>query len=203
MENLPRLTGKSFDKKYFSSGSYKLYEKIVESWIGGAARAVKKILNGIKNPSVLDAGCAHGYLIAALQNEYGMNVRGLEYSKYAVKAAVFSVRKKIRQGNITDKKLFKKNSFDAVVCLDVFSHLTLPGIKRAAENLVFWTKKYVVFSTIYRHSLHASQKINPDPLRITTLSQKEYKKIFTEAGGRFFKKIDFRNGGAVFIFRKK
>ena len=198
-----RLKPKDFNVDYFSSGGYDEYKKDVASWVGAAARRIHLLLRNIQRPKVLDVGCAHGFLLAALQRNYQMEIQGLEYSAYAVRTAESSVRKHIRQGSVLERDLFPRASFDLVSCLDIFGYLNLSETQRAANNLVNWTKKYVLFSTLYRHSPQASQRINPDVLRITTLSQEEYKTVFRKAGAHFVKKINFGNGGEVLVFKKE
>ena len=197
-----RLKPEDFNTRYFSSGGYNEYKKDVASWVGTAARRIRGLLRNVEHPEVLDVGCAHGYLIAALQGKYRIKVQGLEYSAYAVRTAKSSVKGRIRQGSVLERSLFPHGHFDLVSCLDMFGYLSISETQRAANNLAYWTKEYILFSTLYRHSPQASQKINPDALRITTLSQKEYKTVFRKAGVRFVKKIDFGNGGEVFIFKK-
>ncbi|MDO8557294.1 MAG: class I SAM-dependent methyltransferase [Candidatus Jorgensenbacteria bacterium] len=197
------LEPKDFNKKYFSSGGYDEYETDVASWISIMARLIKRCLkNGKKRPRVLDAGCAHGYLIAELQNKYGADVAGLEYSDFAIQRADKTVRSKIKQGSILTA-IFPRNSFDAVVCLDVFSYFAEKEVERAAKQLSGWTNKFIFFSSIYRHSRHASQKRNPDELRKTTLTQKEYIDMFRDAGVKFIGKRNIGNGGDILIFKKQ
>lgn len=196
------LKPKNFDKKYFSSGGYDEYETDVSSWISSMAKLIKKHLKGILKPNVLDAGCAHGYLLAELQNKHGINIRGLEYSNFAIRKADKTVRNKIKQWSILTA-VFPKNSFNAVICLDVFSYFTKDEAKRAARQLSYWTNKFIFFSSIYKHSRHASQKLNPDNLRKTTLSQKEYIDIFRAAGVKCIGKRNIGNGGDVLIFKKQ
>lgn len=199
MEN---LEPENFGKKYFSSGGYDEYETDVESWIGNMARMVKKYIGNEKKSRVLDAGCAHGYLIAELQNKYRITVEGLEYSDFAIKRADKTVKNKIKNGSILTAK-FPRNGFDAVICLDVFSYFTEKEAMKAAEQLSSWTNKFIFFSSVYRHSRHASQKLNPDEFRKTTFTQKEYIKIFSESGVRFLKKRNVGNGGDILIFKKR
>jgi SAM-dependent methyltransferase len=191
-----------FDDSYFSSGGYDTYRDDVLSWVGNAGRLISRLLADTPNPSMLDAGCAHGFLIAVLQERHGMRVSGLEYSPYAIRHAEPAVRKCITRGNLLEPGSFPPNSFDLVSCLDVLEYFDKPGVERAVQNLVRWTKRYVLFAGLYRHSLQASQKRNPDPLRITTLSQEEFKKLFRDAGARCIRKVNFGNGGDAFVFEK-
>lgn len=194
------MTEKNFDKKYFSSGSYRSYKKLADSWVPIVARRIDKVI-GKKEARILDVGCAHGYLVAELQNKYGHNVRGIDYSDYAVKNSEKSVRGKIKRGNIL-KLPFKKNNFDIVICLDVINYLEEKDIPVAVKNLVGIAKKHIFFGAIFKHSWTASQRWNPDKFRKSVLAKKEYIDIFKKYGMKLVKCFDGENGGAVLIFKK-
>lgn len=197
------ILGKSFDKQYFSSGTYKIYKykEMLDEWVGPMAKRIAKTLKDRKKVKVLDVGCSFGNLIAELQDKYGFEVKGLEYSAYAIKKALPTVRRKIKEGTILNPP-FKKNSFDAVVCFDVVCHLPKEEVARAIKNLIVLSRHYIFFASIYRHSMWTSQKINPDKLRVTTLSQKEYIDIFSANGAKFVEKFYGGNGGEVLVFKK-
>jgi SAM-dependent methyltransferase len=165
------------------------------------AKRIYRILKGESSAKILDVGCGFGDLIAELRNKYHFSVWGLEYSSYAVQKAHPSVRAKIRKGSIL-KLPFKKNSFDLVICFDVICYLTLKETIKAIKNLRDVSRGYIFFSSIYRHSRWASQEINSDKLRITTLSQKEYINLFSQNGAKFIKKFYGENSGDVLVFRK-
>ena len=194
------MASKNFDEEYFSSGSYKNYKKEAKRWVPRVARKISKII-GNKTAKILDVGCAHGYLIAELQNEHKYSVRGIDFSTHAVKNPEHSVRNKISQGDILNLP-FKKNNFDAVICLDVINYFKDNDVSAAIKNLVNIAKKYVFFGAIFKRSWTASQKWNPDKLRKSVLSKKEYSEIFEKNGAKLAGSFDSDNGGTILIFRK-
>jgi SAM-dependent methyltransferase len=195
------MANKNFGKEYFNTGSYEEYEKEAERWVPKTARKIDRII-GNGPAKILDVGCAHGYLIAKLQNEYGHHVRGIDYSCYAVKNSENSVRKNISQGDIL-RLPFKKNNFDAVICLDVINYLGEDKIAPAICSLVNISKKYIFFGAIFKHSWTASQKWNPDELRKSVLAKKEYADIFKKIGAKLAGSFDGENGGSILVFEKK
>ena len=195
------IPSKKFDKKFFTLGAYKNYKEILFEWVVPMAKRIYQILEDKPSAKILDVGCGYGNLIAELQNKYNFWVEGLEYSSYAIRKAHSSVRKKIKKGSIL-KLPFKKNSFDIVVCFDVICYLTLKETKKAIKNLVDASRGYIFFNSIYRHSQDASQKKNPDPLRITVLSKKEYINLFSQNGAKFIKSFREENGGDTLVFKK-
>lgn len=192
--------GYVFDKKYFSSGSYKNYEKEISRWVPYVAKKISNIINK-KNAKILDVGCAQGYLIAALQNNYNYSVKGVDFSSYAVKKSEMSVRKKISQGDILNLS-FRKDSFDAVICLDVINYLEKDEIAKAIKNLTKIAKEYIFFGAIFKHAWTSSQKWNPDKFRKSILAKKEYIDIFRRRGARLIQVFDGENGGSILVFQK-
>jgi len=191
----------NFNRQYFNSGSYKNYRKEADRWVPYVAKKINKIIG--KGPArILDVGCAHGYLIAELQNKYKHSVRGIDFSTYAVNNSKHSVRKKISQGNILNLP-FEKNNFDVVISLDVINYLKSEDeVAAAARSLVNTSKKYIFFGAIFKHSWTASQKWNPDKLRKSVLSKKEYCEIFKKDGAKLAESFDSENGGAILVFKK-
>lgn len=190
----------NFNRQYFNSGSYKNYRKEADRWVPYVAKKINKII-GKETAKILDIGCAHGYLIAQLQNKFGYSVRGVDYSTYAVKNSEISVRKKIVQGDILLFP-FKKNNFDVVICLDVINYLKDNDVPVAIENLTSIAKEYIFFGAIFKYSWTASQEWNPDKLRKSVLSKKEYVEIFKKNGARLTGSFDSENGGAILVFKK-
>ncbi|MFH1714098.1 MAG: class I SAM-dependent methyltransferase [Candidatus Nealsonbacteria bacterium] len=196
------IPDKKFDKKFFTSGGYKNYKEILSWWVKPVARRIYSVLKNKPTAKVLDVGCGFGDLIAELQDRYNLSVAGLDCSSFAIKKACPSVRKKIKRGSIL-KLPFKKNSFDVVVCFDVIYYLTLEETKKAIKNLIDVSRDYIFFNSLYRHSREASQKINPDPLRITVLSKKKYINLFRKNRARMVGSFREDNGGQTLIFKKK
>jgi len=195
------VSEKDFGKKYFCTGSYDKYLKTTADWVPFVARKITKI---IKRPGaeILDVGCAQGFLIAELRKKHSFRVRGIEYSSYARKNAVPEVKKSIEKGNIL-KLPFKKESFDAVICLDVVNYLNdLGEVAEAVKNLVDVSRKYIFFGAIFKHSWTASQEDNPDELRKTVFSKKEYVDCFQKAGAKLNGDFDGNNGGRILSFTK-
>ena len=194
------MASKNFDEEYFNSGSYKNYKKETDRWVPHVARKINKII-GKKSAKILDVGCAHGYLLAELQNKYQYSVRGIDFSSYAVKKSESSVRNRISQGDILNLP-FEKNSFDVVMSLDVINYLKDNEVSAAIKNLVNIARKHVFFGAIFKHSWTASQKWNPDKLRKSVLSKKEYCEFFQKNGAKMAQSFDSENGGAILVFKK-
>lgn len=191
---------KNFDREYFSGGIYSNYKRIILEWVPSVAKKIHQIV-GRDGRKLLDIGCAHGYLMAELQNKYNFIVKGLEISPYAIKRAEPSVRKKIKKGDFL-KTFFKRDSFDIVICLDMVNYLSSFETMLAIKKMVRISKDYIFFSAIFRNSRWASQKFNPDKYRITNLCKKDYIQFFKMAGAGFIKGFQSQNGGEILVFKK-
>ncbi|MEK7649467.1 MAG: class I SAM-dependent methyltransferase [Patescibacteria group bacterium] len=193
---------RAFNRAYFSSGSYDSYKDDVLSWTRPMARKIFSFIKDKKNPRVLDVGCAEGYLIDELYQKYKLTVHGIEFSSHALAQALPSIKKYITKGSVFDVTLSAR-AYDAVICFDVFEYLTPEENKKAAKLLARATRDYIFFANPYKHSFQGSQKLNPDSLRITAFTQKEYQSIFKDANMRFIGKFNAGSGSDILVFRKK
>ncbi|MHC5036939.1 MAG: class I SAM-dependent methyltransferase [Planctomycetota bacterium] len=95
--------------------------------------------------TVLDAGCAFGYLVDAM-GRLGKRAEGIEISEFAVANALPSVRDRLRCGNVLDLP-YPDESFDLVVCQEVLEHLPPASVAPACEELKR-VGKGVIFLTV-------------------------------------------------------
>lgn len=82
-------------------------------------QCLKKYLK--KNSKILDAGCGTGGTILALRQNGYRNIYGVDKSKEALAYCRKRKLRNVSYGNV-NKLNFKKNSFDAIICLDVLYH---------------------------------------------------------------------------------
>jgi len=195
------IPSRKFNKKFFTTGAYQNYKEVLIEWVPPVAKRISKIIKDKSIVKILDVGCGFGTLLAELQNKYHFLVEGLDFSSYAIQNADPSVKTKIKKGNIL-KLPFKKDSFDVVICFDLIYYFTFEETKKAIKNLVNLSRKYIFFNSIYRHSIESSQKHNPDPLRLTTLTEKEYIFLFSQNGAKLITKFYGENGGNILVFKK-
>jgi ubiquinone/menaquinone biosynthesis C-methylase UbiE len=86
-----------------------------------------------KKSKILDVGCAKGFLIYDLKS-MGMDVYGLDISRYAQKNSLKGVSKKIKIGNA--KKLpYENNYFDLVLSINTIHNLKKKECCEAIKEL--------------------------------------------------------------------
>lgn len=74
-----------------------------------------------KDARILDAGCGTGGTIQFLKKAGFANVYGVDVNKNAIRYCKKRAIKNIKIGNINNLA-FKKNNFDAIICLDALYH---------------------------------------------------------------------------------
>jgi protein-L-isoaspartate(D-aspartate) O-methyltransferase len=103
--------------------------------------------------SVLDVGCGKAFLLYELtQAVPGLNVRGLDISRYGVENAKPEVRPFLQVGNATELP-FPDNTFDLVISINTFHNLYCYELDRALREIQRVSKKrhgYIVVES-YRN----------------------------------------------------
>ncbi len=118
-----------FDAYYFKHGCGQPYER-TDAWLnffGGIAEAIVRTMNP---RTVLDAGCAMGFLVEGLR-ERGVEAWGMDVSEYAVARVHPDVRPYCSVGSVTESL---NRKYDLIVCIEVLEHLTAREAEQAVEN---------------------------------------------------------------------
>jgi 2-polyprenyl-3-methyl-5-hydroxy-6-metoxy-1,4-benzoquinol methylase len=82
---------------------------------------------------ILEVGCAKGYVLVEFKR-LGMDVRGLEYSAYAIEHAHPELSGNIVQGSATQLP-FEKGFFDLVLCKEMLPHLDEADVGFALQEM--------------------------------------------------------------------
>ena len=105
------------------------------------------IVEGLHPKSVLDAGCAMGYLVAALRDR-GVEAYGVDISEYAISKVREDIRPYCAAGSLTEPLpdgLPKR--YDLVVTIEVLEHLYEEDGKQAIHNLCALSDRIIFSST--------------------------------------------------------
>lgn len=103
-------------------------------WVAVAERARDRF--GLyPGQSVLDVGCAKGFLVHDLMQVVpGLEAFGLDVSGYALANAKPEVKDRLQQGS-ADKLPFEDNTFDAVFSINTIHNLDRAGCVRALREM--------------------------------------------------------------------
>jgi SAM-dependent methyltransferase len=97
-------------------------------FFGGIA---DRIVAELAPTTVLDAGCAKGFLVGALR-ERGVDAEGFDISDYAVSDVPEAARGHVRTGSLTEPI---EGRYDLVTCIEVIEHLDPADATAGVANL--------------------------------------------------------------------
>jgi SAM-dependent methyltransferase len=102
-----------------------------EHWKQFFGQVADAIVRQLAPKTVLDAGCAKGFLVAALR-ERGVDATGFDLSEFAIANAPEAVRPFLRTGSLTEPI---EGQYDLVTCIEVIEHLDPADSQLAVKNL--------------------------------------------------------------------
>jgi hypothetical protein len=131
----------SFDASYYATGCGAEYVRN-DFWLAFFDGIAGRICTDIAPATVLDAGCAKGFLIEQLRRRQ-VEAWGIDISDYAIGQAHESIRAFCKVGSITEP--FDR-TYDLIVCIEVVEHMPPADAARAIANLCAHTDD-ILFSS--------------------------------------------------------
>lgn len=145
-----------YGRFYFEHYLDQPYER-TEEWLQFFAAIAERIASDIAPKTVLDAGCAMGFLVEAFRDR-GIEAYGVDISEYAIERVRPDVRPYCWCGSLTDPL---PREYDLIVCIEVLEHLTPADGERAVANLCSHAPD-IVFSSTPDHFRDATH-VNVQP----------------------------------------
>jgi 2-polyprenyl-3-methyl-5-hydroxy-6-metoxy-1,4-benzoquinol methylase len=138
----------TYDRHYFdhycdATKTGKLAYERNEHWLRFFGTIADHIVSDIKPRTVLDAGCAMGFLVEALRDR-GVEAFGVDISEYAIAQVRSDIKPYCRQGSITDPL---SDRYDLIVSIEVLEHLPTEEAILAVGNLCAATDDFMFSST--------------------------------------------------------
>lgn len=123
-------SGDLFGEWYYNHNCGLPYIRTKEwlDFFGSVAESIRVKLNP---NTVLDAGCAKGFLVETLRDR-NIDARGIDISSYAISEVYEPVKPFCSVGSITEP--FSQN-FDLIVSIEVLEHMPVADATRAVKNL--------------------------------------------------------------------
>lgn len=157
---------------------------------------------------VMDMGCGPGALMYLLQ-EIGVDVAGVDFSETSKEIAPPEVADRIRIGSIIDIDL-PSDSYDLVICREVFEHMPVLKVQKAVENLCRISSRYIYVTTRFHPrptSLwDVTTEFEADPTHITCMNKDMLRLMFVLQGFRrrndLEARMDWMNKGRVLVYEK-
>jgi cytidyltransferase-like protein len=158
---------------------------------------------------VLDVGCGPGALLYLLE-EVGIVADGIDFAESTRELAPSSVRDRIMVGPVTDERL-PGNSYDLVICREVFEHLTVLQVREAVRNICRVSSRFAYVTTRFHPDPHTlldvTTQFDVDPSHITLLNKDLLRLFFVLEGFRQRKdledRIDWMGKGRVLVYEKQ
>lgn len=178
-----RAIARKFDKEFFDGdrkhgygGFYynpRFWQPVIQDFI--------KYWKLGKNSSVLDVGCAKGFMLHDLKEFIpSITISGIDISKYAIENSLADVKNFLRVGNANNIP-FKDNSFDVVISINTIHNLELNECAKALKEISRVSRKYS-FITVdaYRNQEEKKSMLAWNLTAKTIMSVNEWKIFFKE-----------------------
>ena len=171
----------TYNEQYYHNSCGPVPYEEPEHWTEFFGIVADHIIADFAPKTVLDAGCAMGYLVTALRDR-GVEAYGIDISRYAISKVREDIKPFCVVGSLTDElpsKLPKR--FDLVTNIEVLEHLYAEDAVKAVHTLCGATDRVLFSST-------------PDDFTEAThvnVQQREYwARLFAQCG--FFDDISYR-----------
>ena len=134
--------GVEYGQFYFRHDCGVPYERN-DHWLAFFGAMADAIVRDLRTTSVLDAGCAKGFLVEALR-ERGVEAWGVDVSEHAISEVHESVREYCQVGTLTAPL---PRRYDLVVSVETLEHIPPAEANAAVANLCAATDRLLLSST--------------------------------------------------------
>lgn len=166
---------KLYDAFYYAHGCGEPYQRS-DVWLNLFNAFAEKIDIGIQPKSVLDAGCAMGFLVEALRNR-GVKAWGVDISEYAISNVSPEIKEFCWKGSVSEPFPQK---YDLIVSIEVLEHLQKTDSEKAVSNLCQHSDDILFSSTPNDYKEVSHFNVQPPEY---------WAELFAKEG--FFRDVDF------------
>jgi len=180
-----RLMARKFDKEFFDgsrSTGYGGFQYDARFW-EPVVPTFQKHWNLTKNSSILDVGCAKGFMLYDFQRLIpGIKVSGLDISSYAIENSMPEVRDSLSVGNATELPYLDK-SFDYVISITTVHNLDHDDLIRSLKEITRVSRIGSFITVDAYHNEEERKRMHDWNLTAKTiLHVNEWKDLFSQAG---------------------
>ncbi len=147
---------KLFDAYYFAHDCGRPYQRD-ESWLQFFDSIAERIVNDICPRTVLDAGCAMGFLVEMLRKR-GVEAYGIDISEYAIENVHEDIRPFCRVASVVEPL---DQDYDLIVCIEVLEHLTAREAEKAISQFCKHGRSVLFSSTPYDYKEITHVNVQP------------------------------------------
>jgi len=145
-----------FDAYYFAHGCGRPYQRD-EEWLAFFDSIAEQIVKRINPQTVLDAGCAMGFLVEGMRQK-GVEAYGLDISEFAIQNVHDRIKPHCWVGAVSEP--FPQR-YDLVVCIEVLEHLPQDQAEKAVVNICQHTDDVLFSSTPFDYKEASHFNVQP------------------------------------------
>lgn len=138
----PAPSGEEYDSHYYATQCGQPYVRN-DHWLRFFGGIADRIVADLRPGTVLDAGCAMGFLVECLRDR-GVDASGVDISEYALSQVREDVRPFVRRASLTEPL---DDRYDLIVSIEVLEHLAHDDAETAVANLCAHTDDIIFSST--------------------------------------------------------
>jgi len=173
-----------FEEDYFKSGENSNYTNY-QSCNGVVRNMGEVIYNTIRAfkidiKSMLDVGCAYGFLVHYFQ-EKGIDSHGCDVSNYALSQAHEAIKGRLTVAYLPELKIEPARDYDLIVASEVLEHLYFEDIRPAVKKMVELANKICIFTIAISTGNDFDEDPN-DKTHISMLTRESWDKVFDDLG---------------------
>ena len=150
---LPHL----FDDDYYSHHCGGIPYERNDLRMAAFDRIAERIIADFQPRTVLDAGCAKGFLVERLRAR-GVEAWGIDISEYAINNVHPDIKNFCSVGSIADPL---PQRYDLIITIEVVEHMPPQEATKAIENLCQYTDNLILSSTPYDYKEDTHFNVNP------------------------------------------
>ena len=167
---------KAYDAYYYAHGCGEQPYERNEHWLSFFASIADQIVTQVQPHSILDAGCAMGFLVEALRSR-GVDAFGVDVSEYAIQQVHQDVRPYCWVGQVTEAL---PRRYDLIVCIETLEHMTAAEATSAIANFCQHTNDILFSSSPFDYKEATHLNVQPPEY---------WAELFARHG--FFRDVDF------------
>ncbi|MGN6665197.1 MAG: class I SAM-dependent methyltransferase, partial [Solirubrobacterales bacterium] len=137
-----------------------------EHWLGFFNGIADRIVRDLRPASFLDAGCAMGFLVAAMDRR-GVDAWGVDVSEYAISRVHESVAARCQVASLTEPL---ERRYDLIACIEVLEHIPPEDAERVIANLCAATDRLLISTTPDDYSEATHLNVQPPEAWSATLA---------------------------------
>jgi SAM-dependent methyltransferase len=141
-----------------------------EHWLGFFDRVAEEIVREFHPSSVLDAGCAMGFLVEALRKR-GVDAKGIDVSEYAISQVHESVAEHCSVASLAEPL---PGRYDLITCVEVLEHIPPEETGAAIANLCAATDRLLLSTSPTDYAEPTHLNVQPPEFWSTALAREGF-----------------------------